>query len=544
MGDIVDGETIVDAALQYAQHIPVNVIARMLGFPVEDDDLFREFVHDTLENVNHSPEERIAGFDRLDAYIDVQIEAHQADAVPRDDLTTYLLDVELEGQKLSLDHVRGSIVLLLLAGIDTTWSAIGSSLWHLAGHPDDRRRLVDEPELMPVAIEEFLRAYAPVTMARLVAKDHDFHGCPMKADDWVLLPFPAANRDPAEFPDADEVIVDRLENRHAAFGLGIHRCLGSNLARLEVRVAVEEFLARFPDFELADRDAVRWSVGQIRGPAPVAGTDPRRRLSARSGRASPRRHHRADVGRGADRDRHPPEPLLRGELGLGPLVLGQDERAAGDGPSRRSARQPSGHRESAAARISTTPAPNSITPSSGVWSKVKTSTTGSVIEPASPASAMAPIPNTNEAMPASRMSTCPHVNRRFVDSGATASVGAVVTTGAGAERARHLVVVASRVPSSRIWRGSSGPGCSASWSSVRSRCSSTMSSLRTAREEHFPVPRRQTAPQTVPYTRLLPCLATLSPWPMPLPPPCSSPRTTAPSGSRSPVPSSSRATRW
>jgi cytochrome P450 len=242
----------------------VNVIARMLGFPVEDDDLFREFVHDTLENVNQDPDIRQAGFQRLDDYIDLQIAAHQAE--PRDDLTSYLLDVELEGQKLSLDHVRGSIVLLLLAGIDTTWSAIGSSLWHLAGHAADRRRLVAEPELMPVAIEEFLRAYAPVTMARLVARDHDFHGCAMKTDDWVLLPFPAANRDPAEFPDADTVIVDRLENRHSAFGLGIHRCLGSNLARLEVRVAVEEFLARFPEFELADPAAVVWSVGQIRGP--------------------------------------------------------------------------------------------------------------------------------------------------------------------------------------------------------------------------------------------------------------------------------------
>ena len=130
--------------------------------------------------------------------------------------------------------MRGSIVLLLLAGIDTTWSAIGSSIWHLATHPDDRRRLVAEPELMPTAIEELLRAYAPVTMARMVAKDHDFHGCPMKTDEWVLLPFPAANRDPELFDRADEVVLDRLENRHAAFGLGIHRCLGSNLARLEV----------------------------------------------------------------------------------------------------------------------------------------------------------------------------------------------------------------------------------------------------------------------------------------------------------------------
>jgi cytochrome P450 len=236
----------------------------MLGFPIEDDDLFREFVHDTLENVNAEPDVRRAGFQRLDDYIDAQIDAHVA--APKDDLTSYLLDVELEGAKLSREHVRGSIVLLLLAGIDTTWSAIGSSLWHLAGHPADRRRLVDEPDLMPVAIEELLRAYAPVTMARLVAQDHEFHGCPMKADDWVLLPFPAANRDPEQFPDADRVIIDRLENRHAAFGLGIHRCLGSNLARLEVRVAVEEFLGRFPDFELADPDTVRWSVGQIRGP--------------------------------------------------------------------------------------------------------------------------------------------------------------------------------------------------------------------------------------------------------------------------------------
>jgi cytochrome P450 len=264
LGDITPGETVVDAAAQYAAHIPVNVIARMLGFPVEDDDLFREFVHHTLEGVNREPQVRAESFRQLDAYIDAQIEDHRVN--PRDDLTTYLLEVELGDQKLSPEHVRGSIVLLLLAGIDTTWSAIGSSIWHLAQHPDDRRRMLAEPELLPVAIEELLRAFAPVTMARMVAQDHDFHGCPMKTDEWVLLPFPAANRDPALFDRADEVVIDRLENRHAAFGLGIHRCLGSNLARLELTVAIDEFLQRFPDFELADTEPVRWSVGQIRGP--------------------------------------------------------------------------------------------------------------------------------------------------------------------------------------------------------------------------------------------------------------------------------------
>jgi cytochrome P450 len=262
MGDIEPGATVVDAAVQYAQSIPVNVIARMLGFPPEDEEIFRGFVHNVLEAIDLPAEERIASFEPLDQYLDRQIREHAAN--PRDDLTTYLMNVEIEGNKLSYEHVRGSIVLLLVAGIDTTWSAIGSSLWHLATHPEDLARIGDDPEVMLFAVEEFLRAYAPVTMARLVKDDYDFHGCPMQADEWVLLPFPAANRDPAFFERADEFVIDRAENRHAAFGLGIHRCLGSNLARLELRIAIEEFVRRFPSFELAGD--VTWSVGQIRGP--------------------------------------------------------------------------------------------------------------------------------------------------------------------------------------------------------------------------------------------------------------------------------------
>jgi cytochrome P450 len=262
MGDVDPGTSVVDAALQYAQHIPVNVIARMLGFPPDDDDYFRRCVHHFLELVNIPVAEREQSGLDLDAYLDRQIEEHRAH--PRDDLTTYLLNAEIGGNRLAQAHVRGSMVLLLIAGIDTTWSAIGSSLWHLAGHPADLERLVDEPDVMLFALEEFLRAYAPVTMARLVAKDHDFHGCPMRENEWVLLPFPAANRDPAVFDDAGEFVIDREANRHAAFGLGIHRCLGSNLARLELRVAIEEFVKRFPRFELAGH--TRWSVGQIRGP--------------------------------------------------------------------------------------------------------------------------------------------------------------------------------------------------------------------------------------------------------------------------------------
>jgi cytochrome P450 len=103
-------------------------------------------------------------------------------------------------------------------------------------------------------------------MARLVARDFDFHGHHLKEGQWLLLPFPSANRDPAAFDDPDVVQVNRENNRHAAFGLGIHRCLGSNLARMELRVALEEWLARYPEFQLSDPAAVTWSAGQVRGP--------------------------------------------------------------------------------------------------------------------------------------------------------------------------------------------------------------------------------------------------------------------------------------
>ena len=117
---------------------------------------------------------------------------------------------------------------------------------------------------MPSAVEELLRAYAPVTMAREVMKETTISGCPIKPGNMVLLSFPAANRDPAVFPDADKVVIDRKENRHAAFGLGIHRCVGSNLARMEVTVALEELLKRVPEFSVAG--PVTWSEGTVRGP--------------------------------------------------------------------------------------------------------------------------------------------------------------------------------------------------------------------------------------------------------------------------------------
>jgi cytochrome P450 len=251
-----------DAAVEYAQEIPVRVIAHMLGLPEGDGDLYRRWIHQILEVGITDQSVLMQAVGEMTHYFMGHV--HERLIRPQDDLISYLLGAKFNGQPLGEDYAVGALRLLLIAGIDTTWSGIGSCIWHLAKTPEDRRRLVAEPALMPNAIEELLRAYAPVTMAREVVKDTEINGCTFKAGQMVMLSFPAANRDPAMFPDADKVILDRKENRHAAFGLGIHRCVGSNLARMELTVAVEELLKRIPDFSLGGD--VRWSHGTVRGP--------------------------------------------------------------------------------------------------------------------------------------------------------------------------------------------------------------------------------------------------------------------------------------
>jgi cytochrome P450 len=254
-----------DAAARYTKHVPVRAIAHMLGIPEKDGELFIQWIHEILELSIKDESTLKRGVQEMTEYFAGQIE--QRKQHPTDDLISTLMNArDKNGEPLSDTHVLGSLRLLLIAGIDTTWSAIGASLWHLAKTPADRERLVAEPELMPIAVEELLRAYSPVTMAREVMKETVISGCPVKPGNMVLLSFPAANRDPAMFPDADKVVIDRKENRHAAFGLGIHRCVGSNLARMEMTVAIQEWLKRIPEFRLDPAGRVTWSEGTVRGP--------------------------------------------------------------------------------------------------------------------------------------------------------------------------------------------------------------------------------------------------------------------------------------
>ena len=260
IGDVAE----CDGAVDYAQHIPVRVIAHMLGVPEGDGDLFRKWIQKVLIEGVRDPAAAMEAVHEMNAYFNTQIEVRRAN--PGEDLISYLLAADFDGKPLSEAHILGTLRLILIAGIDTTWSGIGASMWHLAAHSEDRARLVADPGLLPTAIEEFLRAYSPVTMAREVVKETALGGCPFKSGGQVLLSFPAANRDPDKFADAHRVLIDRAENPHAAFGLGRHRCLGSNLARLEMTIAIQEWIARFPEFTLTEGKKTTWSEGTVRGP--------------------------------------------------------------------------------------------------------------------------------------------------------------------------------------------------------------------------------------------------------------------------------------
>jgi cytochrome P450 len=251
-----------DVISDFAQHLTIAVLTKMLGVPPGEqftDWMIRMIrVGPKDQAVRHQVVNEI--FDYLGTLLD------EREREPKDDLISYLAEAECEGRPLTRKHKIGAAFLILIAGADTTWSAIGSTLWHLAHSDEDRRRLVEDPSLLDTATEEFLRVYAPVNVGRLAKEETELHGRTIAEGDRVVLSFAAANRDPEVFDAPDEIRIDRRRNRHLTFGSGEHRCLGSNLARLELRVTLEEWLAAMPEFHLTDPDGVTWSGGQTRGP--------------------------------------------------------------------------------------------------------------------------------------------------------------------------------------------------------------------------------------------------------------------------------------
>ena len=261
-----------DAALDYAVHVPAKTIAHVIGVDSDRTDEFVGWVRGLLEEGTTDAAKRNKYRAIIRQFFGELVVARKAE--PKDDLISHMLTQEINGQPIARNTVIGMCNLLLVAGIDTTWSSLGSALLHFSTHADDRRRLASEPDLFPTAIEEMLRFYSPVMMARRVTEETQVGDVTFMPGDKVLLNFPAANRDPEIFEDADKVVLDRAKNRHIAFGIGSHRCAGSNLARMEMDVALRVWFERIPEFELTDPEAVTWAGGQVRGPRHLQFTFP------------------------------------------------------------------------------------------------------------------------------------------------------------------------------------------------------------------------------------------------------------------------------
>ncbi len=255
-----------EANRQFAIPLPCNAFLRLMGLPLEDLDLFLELKDGIIRPhmKTRDPEEmariRAQTGQRIYAYFENVIEDRRQS--PGDDMTSYLLGAEVAGDRLSNDEILDICYLLLLSGLDTVTATIGCSLAYLATHRDPRRKLVEEPDCIETAIEELLRWETPVTsVPRVVMKDCEIAGAQIRRGEVVMLLLGAANLDPRGFEAGDVVDLERRNNRQLAFGGGPHRCLGSHLARMELRAALQEWHRRIPDYEIRAGETPTYSPG-------------------------------------------------------------------------------------------------------------------------------------------------------------------------------------------------------------------------------------------------------------------------------------------
>lgn len=255
-----------DFVAEFGIAYPTEVFLAVVGLPVQDGALFLPWVAAIFSGFFGGDESvTAAAVKAATAYFDAAVaERERQPRDPADDFLSHLLQSEVDGQPLPRDDVITIALTLMLAGLDTTRSQLGYIFHHLATHDDDRRRIIEEPELIPSAVEEFCRLYSLIiTSGRRVVRDIDFHGCPMSAGDVVWLGLSSANRDPRVFTDPDRFVPDRQPNQHLAFAAGAHRCLGAHLARRELVIALEEWHRRIPDYRLAGDTPLMERGGQL-----------------------------------------------------------------------------------------------------------------------------------------------------------------------------------------------------------------------------------------------------------------------------------------
>jgi cytochrome P450 len=260
-------KTLVDRVLEkgetefvadFSEVYPITIFLSLLGLPLDDTAQFLEWENGML----HSPD-----FDtRRESILAVRQYlldvVRERRAAPKDDMVSYVANAKVEGRDVTDFEAQSLCFILFLAGLDTVTAALGFAFKHMAEHPEHQQQLRDEPALIPDAIEEFLRAYPLAVSSRLVTRDAEFHGVKMKKGDRVVISTQLAGRDERVFANPDHVDFRRENNSHITFAAGPHRCLGSHLARRELRIALEEWLSRVPPFRIrAGETPVTHAVG-------------------------------------------------------------------------------------------------------------------------------------------------------------------------------------------------------------------------------------------------------------------------------------------
>jgi cytochrome P450 len=253
----------VDIIESFTNDVPARLTALILGLPPEDGQLYRSWTHAMSQGIHSDPEDAQKKLGEMHEYF-VQLLADRR-SKPGDDVLSGVVDAEVDGERLTDLEIEDFFVVLLLGGIDNTTKLLGSMFWRLAWDHELRRRLVDHPEMFPSAVDEFLRYYSPAYTCRLVVESVTIAGVAMEPGQHIVLGLPIANRDPRQFDHPDVFDPERSPNRHVALGMGIHRCLGAHLVRMEARVAAEEFVKRIPRWELDPERRSTWLCGQVSG---------------------------------------------------------------------------------------------------------------------------------------------------------------------------------------------------------------------------------------------------------------------------------------
>lgn len=252
-----------DLVNDWALRFPTEAFLAVIGAPVSMADSFLKWVDDFFAGFGGAAdgvERMTSAVVSIKGYWSEMIAERSGESAPREgDLTSYLMHADLDGEdrKLTEDEVNDMLLVLTLAGLDTTRAELGYMFHHLATHPQDRERLIAEPEITPYAVEETLRLYTIIFGdGRKVTTDTEFHGVDLKKGDMVYGLVSAANRDPSVYDRAEEFVVDRKRNNHFGFAGGPHRCLGMHLARREMAIGVQEWLGVIPEFRLETEDEV------------------------------------------------------------------------------------------------------------------------------------------------------------------------------------------------------------------------------------------------------------------------------------------------